>query len=84
MHVDDVVERIFLKRARSTSNIWPPCGDGRYDLRDSPRLREDSVLTAVSRIGDRLPVTIHTAAARVHPKGRVFKRNTSSCRGPRM
>ena len=49
----------FLKRGRSKSNIWPPCGTGRYDLRDSTRLRENGVLTAVSRIGNRLSVTIH-------------------------
>ena len=49
----------FLKRARSKSNVWPPCGDGRYDLRDSTRLREGGILTGVSRIGNRLSVTIH-------------------------
>jgi hypothetical protein len=47
----------FLKRARSRSNVWPPTGDG-HGLLDTPRFREDGVLTGV-RIGDRLSVTIH-------------------------
>ena len=48
----------LLKRARSRLSVWPPSEGGRYGLRDSPRLRETGVLTAVSRIGDRLSVTI--------------------------
>ena len=48
----------FLKRARSRLNVWPPSEGGRYGLRDSPQLQETGVLIAVSRIGNRLSVTI--------------------------
>jgi hypothetical protein len=48
----------YLKRACSRSHVWPPCGDGRYSLCDTPRLREAGTLTGVSRIGNRLSVTI--------------------------
>ena len=48
----------FLKRARSKSNVWPPSEGGRYGLRNSPEVQEAGVLTAVSRIGNRLSVTI--------------------------
>lgn len=48
----------FLKRAGSRLKVWPPTEDGRYGLRDSPRLRKTGVLTAVSRIGHRLSVMI--------------------------
>jgi hypothetical protein len=48
----------FLKRARSRLKVWPPSEGGRYGLRDGPQLQETGLLTAVSRIGNRLSVTI--------------------------
>jgi hypothetical protein len=48
----------FLRRAGSRLMVWPPTEGGRYGLPDSPQLREAGLLTAVSRIGHRLSVTI--------------------------
>ena len=48
----------FLKRAGSRLMVWPPTEGGRYGLPDSPQVRETGVLSAVSRIGNRLSVTI--------------------------
>ena len=57
-YVTNTMQLRFLKRARSRSNVWPPWGDGPDSLRDTPRLREGGVLSGVSRIGNRLSVTI--------------------------
>jgi hypothetical protein len=48
----------YLKRVRSSLNLWPPVDTARYGLRDSPRLRQAGLLTDVRRIGNRLSVTI--------------------------